>query len=91
MCQRDFAGLQRVVVGDAWRKEVRANSGQQAGDPVRAAQAIIKAVECPKPPHRLLLGNDAYEGATAKLKELAIEFSSWETVARRADSPTTKK
>ncbi len=74
-----------------WRKQVRANSGQQPGDPVRAAQAIIAAVEGPKPPHRLLLGNDAYEGATAKLKELGQEFAAWESVARGADFPKAKR
>ena len=74
-----------------WRKQVRANSGQQPGDPVRAAQAIIAAVEGPKPPHRLLLGNDAFEGATAKLKELGKEFSAWEAVARGADFPKTRR
>jgi NAD(P)-dependent dehydrogenase (short-subunit alcohol dehydrogenase family) len=77
-----------AATAGAWRKQVRANSGKQSGDPVRAAKAIIKAVECPKPPHHLLLGNDAYEGATAKLKELGKEFSAWESVARGADYPT---
>lgn len=77
-----------AATAGAWRKQVRANSGKQSGDPVRAAKAIIKAVECPKPPHHLLLGNDAYEGATAKLKELGKEFSAWEGVARGADYPT---
>jgi NAD(P)-dependent dehydrogenase (short-subunit alcohol dehydrogenase family) len=74
-----------AATAGAWRKQVRASSGKQPGDPVRAAQAIIAAVECPKPPHHLLLGNDAYEGATAKLKELDKEFSAWEAVARGAD------
>jgi NAD(P)-dependent dehydrogenase (short-subunit alcohol dehydrogenase family) len=70
-----------------WRSEIRADSGQQPGDPVRAAQAIVKAVESPHPPHRLLLGNNAYEGATAKLKALGTEFKVWEAVSRDADFP----
>ena len=74
----------------AWRKQVRAISGKQPGDPVRAAQAIVKAVESPKPPHHLLLGNDAYNGATAKLVELRKEFSAWKAVARGADFPKGK-
>lgn len=69
----------------AWRKEIRADSGKQPGDPVRAVQAIIKAVESPKPPRHLLLGNDAYEGAMAKLEELRKDFSAVEKVARAAD------
>src|ERR1035437_76847 len=55
-----------ATTAGAWRKQVRAISGKQPGDPVRAAHAIVKAVESPKPPHHLLLGNDAYKGATAK-------------------------
>ena len=62
-------------------------SGKQPGDPVRAAHAIVKAVESPKPPHHLLLGNDAYKGATAKLEKLRKEFSAWEAVSRGADFP----
>ena len=79
-----------AATAGAWRKQVRAMSGKQPGDPVRAAQAIIKAVECPKPPHRLLLGNDAYDGATAKLRKLHKEFSTWEAVTRGADLPKPK-
>lgn len=70
-----------------WRKELRADSGKQPGDPVRAAQAIIQAVESTKPPRHLLLGNDSYEGAIAKLEELRKDFSAVETIARGADFP----
>jgi NAD(P)-dependent dehydrogenase (short-subunit alcohol dehydrogenase family) len=74
----------------AWRKQVRASSGKQSGDPVRAAEAIVKAVEAPNPPHHLLLGNEAYEGAMAKLQDLRKEFSAWEAVSRAADFPKEK-
>ncbi len=74
-----------------WRGEIRADSGQQPGDPVRAAQAIVKAVESPHPPHRLLLGNNAYDSATAKLDELREEFAAWEAVSRGADFPKQEK
>jgi len=74
----------------AARKHLRAISGKQAGDPVRAAQAIIEAVESGSPPHHLLLGNQAYEGATAKLKELKQEFTAWEKIARGADYPSAE-
>jgi len=58
----------------AGRRGLRAISGKQDGDPVRAIHAIVKAVEAKHPPHHLLLGVDAYEGAKAKLKELHKEF-----------------
>jgi NAD(P)-dependent dehydrogenase (short-subunit alcohol dehydrogenase family) len=69
------------------RSQVRAKSGKQPGDPVRAAQAIVKAVEAPNPPHRLLLGNNAYDGAMGKLEDLRQEFVAWEAVSRGADFP----
>ncbi len=68
-------------------QQLRAISGNQDGDPVRAAHAIVQAVESPNPPHRLLLGNDAYEGAISKLDDLRKEFKAWETVSRGADFP----
>ena len=68
-------------------RQLRAISGNQDGDPVRAAEAIVQAVESPNRPHRLLLGNDAYDGAIAKLDELREEFTEWESVARGADFP----
>ena len=74
----------------ATRAAVRASSGKQPGDPVRAAQAIIKAVTSDKPPHHLLLGNDAFEGAMAKLDELRKDFMAGEAVARGADFPKSK-
>jgi NAD(P)-dependent dehydrogenase (short-subunit alcohol dehydrogenase family) len=69
------------------RNAVRASSGKQPGDPVRAAGAIIQAVASGKPPHHLLLGNDAFDGAMAKLDELRQDFTAGEAVARAADFP----
>ncbi|MED7669946.1 SDR family NAD(P)-dependent oxidoreductase [Pseudomonas moraviensis subsp. stanleyae] len=62
--------------------------GNQAGDPARAAAAIYAAVSCAAPPARLLLGNEAYEAAQAKLAAMGREFSAWESTARGADFPT---
>jgi len=76
-----------AATAGAARTGVRAVSGKQAGDPVRAVDAIVKAVESQNPPHHLLLGNDAYEGAMAKLRELHEDFAAWETVSRGADFP----
>ncbi len=70
-----------------WRREIRNDSGKQPGDPVRAVQAIVKAVESLHPPHHLLLGNNAYDGAISKIDELRKEFSAWESVSRGADFP----
>lgn len=75
-----------ATAGD-WRSEIRADSGKQPGDPVRAAKAIVTAVESSHPPRHLLLGNNAYDGAIAKLDELREEFGIWESVSRSADFP----
>ncbi len=45
----------------ARRKQTRERSGNQAGDPVRAAEAVITAVTAKEPPLRLLLGAPALE------------------------------
>jgi NAD(P)-dependent dehydrogenase (short-subunit alcohol dehydrogenase family) len=71
----------------AVRLAVRASSGKQPGDPVRAARAIIEAVASGRAPHHLLLGNDAFEGAMAKVDELRADFTAGEAVARAADFP----
>jgi NAD(P)-dependent dehydrogenase (short-subunit alcohol dehydrogenase family) len=76
-----------AATADLVRKHLRAISGKQSGDPVRAVKAIVQAVESSNPPHHLLLGNDSFEGAIAKLDELRKEFLAWETVSREADYP----
>jgi NAD(P)-dependent dehydrogenase (short-subunit alcohol dehydrogenase family) len=69
------------------RRALRSASGNQPGDPVRAAQAIIKAVESPEPPLRLLLGKIALQGARAKLESLRKDFDTWEATTVGADFP----
>jgi NAD(P)-dependent dehydrogenase (short-subunit alcohol dehydrogenase family) len=69
------------------RAMVRAASGKQPGDPARAAKAIVTAVASGQPPHHLLLGNDAFEGAMARLDHLREDFAAGEAVARAADFP----
>jgi len=74
----------------ARRANVQGNSGKQPGDPVRAAQAIIDAVESPEPPLHLLLGRPAYETTAAKFKEFGAEMEKWRQVSLGADFPETK-
>jgi len=69
------------------RDDIRGYSGKQAGDPVRAAAAIIAAVESPNPPLRLLLGKLALKGARAKLDTLRKDFDAWEKTTVEADFP----
>jgi NAD(P)-dependent dehydrogenase (short-subunit alcohol dehydrogenase family) len=71
-------------------ENLRDRSGKQPGDPVRAAAAIIAAVESPEPPLRLLLGRAALRGARAKLDMLKKDFDAWETTTVGADFPEGK-
>lgn len=60
-------------------------SGKQPGDPVRAGEAMIKAVEAANPPRHLVLGEIAYNGVTGKLKERLAEIEAWKDVSISAD------
>jgi len=67
---------------DPIRRAREEKSGQQAGDPTRAARAILKAVETNDPPMHLLLGNDALKLVRDKLNSLGKEIDTWESVTR---------
>jgi NAD(P)-dependent dehydrogenase (short-subunit alcohol dehydrogenase family) len=69
------------------RKQTEARSGNQAGDPVRAAQAIIDAALSDTPPLRLLLGQAALELARRKVSSLTHDFDAWEKTTIGADFP----
>ena len=69
---------------------IRGYSGQQPGDPQRAAAAIVQTVESDDPPLRLLLGKMALEAATAKLAAMKEDFDGWAAVSLAADYPETK-
>lgn len=68
---------------------IRGYSGNQPGDPVKAAKAIVKAVDAENPPLRLLLGAAALKGAREKLEELRKDFDAWEETTVGADGPKT--
>lgn len=69
------------------KSDIRGNSGNQPGDPARAAQAIVKAVEAENSPLRLLLGAGALKGARMKLDQLKRDFDTWEETTVWADAP----
>jgi NAD(P)-dependent dehydrogenase (short-subunit alcohol dehydrogenase family) len=70
------------------RRQTAARSGNQAGDPVRAAQAIIDAALSDDPPLRLLLGKMALDIARKKVDLLRHDFDTWEATTLGADFPT---
>jgi NAD(P)-dependent dehydrogenase (short-subunit alcohol dehydrogenase family) len=73
----------------ARRRQIQGISGSQAGDPVRASEAIIATVEKKDAPLRLPLGGVAYDAIAAEIAALRKEHESIEAVARGADYPKT--
>ena len=69
------------------RRQSRKNSGKQAGDPARAAQAIIDAVISDHPPLRLVLGKPALGLAHKKLEAVKKDLDAWEKTTLGADFP----
>ena len=72
------------------KEAIRGYSGNQPGDPVRAAKAIVKAVEAENPPKNLLLGKAALKNARLKLENLKEEFDAWAETSEGADFPETE-
>ena len=62
-------------------------SGKQAGDPVRAAQAMIRLVEEDTPPRHLVLGAIGFDAVTKKLRERLEQIESRRETALGADFP----
>jgi NAD(P)-dependent dehydrogenase (short-subunit alcohol dehydrogenase family) len=69
------------------RKQLAELSGNQPGDPVRAADAIIAAVESPTPPLHLVLGAPGLKMVRDKLAALTKDIENWEAVTLGADYP----
>lgn len=63
---------------DPIRRAREEKSGKQAGDPRKAAAALLALVEAENPPVHLLLGADALALVRDKLKSLSVEIDAWE-------------
>jgi NAD(P)-dependent dehydrogenase (short-subunit alcohol dehydrogenase family) len=59
---------------------LKAYDGAQPGDPARAADAIISAVEAADPPLRLILGEDALAWIRNKLDQAERDIEQWRAV-----------
>jgi len=59
--------------------------GAQAGDPEKAAAAMISLASMPNPPIHLLLGNDALQRATTKTDALIREYQDWKAITISTD------
>lgn len=57
---------------------IKGYSGQQPGDPVKAAKAIITIVNSKEPPLRLALGKIAVDVIRNKIRSMEKELDQWE-------------
>jgi NAD(P)-dependent dehydrogenase (short-subunit alcohol dehydrogenase family) len=64
------------------RRYVSGGDGLQPGDPAKAAQAILAALDADDPPLRLVLGGDAVDNIRARLDALSRELRQWENLSR---------
>jgi NAD(P)-dependent dehydrogenase (short-subunit alcohol dehydrogenase family) len=55
--------------------------GKQIGDPVKAAEALIKLSLMPEPPVLLFLGSDAYTRAFGKLNTMIGQLEQWKDIS----------
>ena len=62
-------------------------SGTQAGDPRRAGDAILEAVNSDTPPLHLVLGASGLTKVRENLASLSAEFDKWDAVSKSADFP----
>lgn len=67
------------------RKRRLEMNGQQLGDPVKAAHALMALLEAADPPMHLLLGTDALRLVSEKLELLRREMDEWREVSASTD------
>lgn len=68
-------------------KATSGNSGKQVGDPVRAADAMIRLAEMEAPPRHLVLGRMGFDSVTAKLRERLASIEADREISFGADYP----
>jgi len=73
--------------GDKHRLETAGHSGTQPGDPARAAEAVIKVVQSPKPPRHLVLGRQGFDNVENQLRSMLQEVDRWKATSLSADYP----
>jgi len=61
-------------------RNMEGHAGHEAGDPAKAAEAMLLVADSPNPPVRLLLGADALGYTRGKLDAQLAEIAAWEKV-----------
>ncbi|MEU6880236.1 oxidoreductase [Streptomyces sp. NPDC046712] len=66
----------------ATRAYVETGGGTQAGDPAKAAAAVLKALDAEETPLRLALGDDSIDTILGHLDQVRADLTAWEKVGR---------
>lgn len=74
-----------------WTRRFASYTGNEPGDPVRAAKVLAEIVDAEEPPLRLLLGSDALGLALQSGAERNTEAEKWAAVSRSIDFPSPDK
>lgn len=69
-------------------KGTRDSSGTQAGDPVRAGEAMIAAAQSSSPPRHLVLGAFGFDAVTTRMQQRLDEVRSQREATLSADFST---
>jgi NAD(P)-dependent dehydrogenase (short-subunit alcohol dehydrogenase family) len=62
-------------------------SGNQIGDPAKAAAAVLAIVDAAEPPKHLVLGSDALRLVSAGRRAVDADIDTWEALSRSTDFP----
>lgn len=69
-------------------KNTASGSGKQPGDPVRAAEAMIKITQSQNPPRHLVLGAFGIDAVTKQLRASLAEIEQWRELGLATDFPS---
>lgn len=60
-------------------------NGNQAGDPEKAAEALLQVAQNPEAPLHLFLGKDAFKMAQEKIQLVESELTKWKSLSESTD------
>ncbi|PPJ58884.1 hypothetical protein CBER1_04469 [Cercospora berteroae] len=66
-------------------KQMGKVNGSQGGDPVKGARAMWEVAKMERPPLRVVLGSDAYEKVTEKIKTYGELYPEYEKLSKSTD------
>jgi hypothetical protein len=67
------------------RSSFEQRNGQQPGDPVKLADAMVRLASEDKPPMRFIAGSIAVDAADAKFASMQAELDQWRALSVATD------